>query len=107
MKKFRGLPGIEDHLASIGNGVPVEVPELNHIVDAIMAYCDVTKEQATRILCLFFQEIRSAMLKGDTVDIRGLGDFFISSPVTTKNTKRVFAKFKPKKSLVNRMKTNV
>jgi nucleoid DNA-binding protein len=103
MEEFKGLPGIEEYLAAQGNGHPVEVQELDHVVEALVAYCGLTKEQSTRVLSLFFQEIRSAMLKGETVDIRGLGSFFISSPVTTDNTKKVFAKFKPKRSLLNRM----
>ena len=107
MKKFKGLQGIEDHLASMGNGFPIEVTELDHIVDAIVAYCDVTREQGTRILCLFFQEIRSAMLKGEIININGLGMFFISSPATTKNLERVFAKFKPNRSFIKRIKSNV
>jgi len=107
LEEFKGLPGIEEYLASQGNGLPVEVPELQHIADGIVAYCGVTKEQSIRILSLFFQEIRTAMLKGEVVDIRGLGMFLVSSPVTTKNSKKVFAKFRPKQSLIKRMtKTN-
>lgn len=101
--EFHGLPDIEDYLSSHGNGSPIDVSELNHITEAIVAYCDLTKEQANRVLYLFFQEIRSEMLKGNVVDIRGFGQFLISSPAVTSNSKKVFPKFKPKKSLIRRL----
>jgi nucleoid DNA-binding protein len=101
--EFQGLPGIEEYLASQGNGCPVDVSELDHISEAIVAYCGFTKDQAQRILSLFFQEIRTAMLGGKVVDIRGFGSFLISSPNVTSNTKKVFPKFKCKKSLSKRL----
>ena len=103
LENFKGLPGIEDHLAAHGAGQPIEVQELEHIVEAIEAYCGLTKEQSNRLLCLFFQEIRSAMLRGEIVDIRGLGSFFIASPSITSNTIKVFPKFTPKRSLLRRL----
>ena len=103
MQEFKGLPGIEEFLASRGDGCPVEVTGLEHVADALVAYCGLTKEQSQRLLSLFFQEIRTAMLNGDVVDIRGLGSFLVSSPATTRNSKKVFAKFQPKRSLLKRL----
>lgn len=103
MEEFDGLPGIDEYLAARGDGHPIEVKELDHICEALVAYCGFTKEQSVRILSLFFQEIRSAMLKGEVIDIRGLGTFFISSPNTTGNALKVFPKFKAKKILAKRM----
>lgn len=102
-EEFNGLPGIEEFLAAKGSGQPIEVPELEHIADALVAYTGLTKEQSIRILILFFQEIRTSMLNGEVVDIRGLGSFFVSSPATTQTLKRVFVKFKPKRSLIKRI----
>ncbi len=101
--EFQGLPGIEDYLASRGNGSPIDVSELDHISEALVAYCGFTKEQANRVLTLFFQEIRAAMLRGLIIDIRGLGSFFISSPNVTSNIERVFPKFKSKQSFLRRL----
>ena len=101
--EFNGLPGIEDYLASQGNGNPIDVSELDHISEALVAYCGFTKDQSKRILTLFFQEIRAAMLGGDVVDIRGLGSFFISSPNVTSNVERIFPKFKSKRSFLKRL----
>lgn len=101
--EFKGLPGIVDFLSSKGDNQPIEINELNSLTDAIIAYTGVTKKQSIRILSLFFQNIRSSMLKGDTVDIRGLGMFLISSPLTTGTRIKTFPKFKPKKSLLKRM----
>ena len=101
--EFKGLPGIEEFLASQGDKLPVEVSELDHLTDAVVAYTGLTKDQSSRILSLVFQEIRTSMINGESVDIRGLGTFLVSSPATTKTRKKVFAKFKPKRSLLNRM----
>lgn len=103
MKEFKGLPGIEEYLSSKGDGCPVEVNELEHITDALVAYCGFTKEQSKRVLSLFFQEIRTSMLNSEVVDIRGLGSFLVSSPATTSNSKKVFAKFQPKRSFLKRL----
>lgn len=103
MEEFDGLPGIDEYFAGKGDGHPVEAKELDHICEALIAYCGLTKEQSQRIVSLFFQEIRTAMLKGEAVDIRGFGTFFISSPVTTGNSRKVFPKFKAKKSLIKRI----
>jgi len=103
MEEFEGLPGIKEYLSAQGDGVPVEVPELEHVADELVAYTGLTKEQSYRIISLLFQEIRSTMLNGDQVDIRGFGTFLVSSPATTGNAKRVFPKFKPKKSLLQRI----
>jgi nucleoid DNA-binding protein len=101
--EFQGLPGIEEYLASRANWCPIDVSELDHISESIVAYCGVTKEQAKRILTQFFQVIRSTMLSGNVVDIRGFGSFFISSPAVSSNSKKVFPKFKAKKSLSRRL----
>lgn len=107
--EFNGLPGIDQYLSSQGDGAPIDISGLDHIIEAITAYCGLTKEQSNRILCLFFQEIRSSMLRGDVVDLRSLGSFFVSSPKVTSNIQRVFPKFKAKKSLIKRLngKTNI
>jgi nucleoid DNA-binding protein len=101
--EFNGLPGIEEYLASRANGYPIDISELDHISEAIVAYCGFNKDQSRRVLSLFFQEIRTFMLSGQSVDIRGFGSFFISSPKVTSNTKKVFPKFKCKKSLSKRL----
>ena len=101
--EFQGLPGIEEYLSSIGNGCPIDVSELDHISEALVAYCGFTKEQSNRILALFFQEIRSLMLAGKIIDMRSLGSFYISSPLVSSNSKKIFPKFKSKKSLIKRL----
>jgi len=106
--EFIGLPGIEEYLLSRENLCQIDVSELDHVSESLVAYCGFTKKQAIRILSLFFHEIRTTMLKGGIVDIRGFGSFFISSPSVTSNTKRVFPKFKAKRSLSRRLNaTNI
>lgn len=100
--EFKGLPGIDDYFASKDYNLPIEVSELDQIIEAIIAYTGVTKEQSIRILSLFFNELRTNMLNGNLINIRHLGSFVIQSPSTTK-TKNIFVQFKPKKSLIKRM----
>jgi hypothetical protein len=100
---FEGLPGIEDYLESRAHGCPIDVSELDHIIEHIVAYCGLTKEQSKRILTIFFQVIRSLMLRGKIVDIRGFGSFFISSPSVNKNSFKIFPKFRSKRSLIRRL----
>lgn len=102
-ESFNGLPGIEEYLASRGNGQPIEVQELKHITDALVAFSNLSEEQANRILVLFFQEIRSSILKGEIVNIRRLGTFLMSSPKITGTKRKIFPKFIPKYSLTKRL----
>ncbi len=46
--EFKGLPGIEEFLASQGDNLPVEVSELDQIIDAIVAYTGLTEEQSSK-----------------------------------------------------------
>ena len=106
MEEFKGLPGISEYLSSRGDGCPVQVSELEHMVDEIMAYTGFTKELSERILALFFQEIRTALLNDEGVNIRSLGAFSKSRLRTIKNRTRIQLRFIPKKSLINRLKSN-
>lgn len=104
MEEFEGLPGIEEYLGSLDSDkYKIRVSNLNHISEALVAYCGFSKEQSERLLSLFFQEIRKLMLTEKIIDFRKLGDFFISSPKTTNNIIRTFPKFKPKKSLIKEL----
>lgn len=107
LEEFQGLPGIEEYLSSRGDGAPVSADKLEHITDALVAYCGFTREQSQRFVSIFFQEIRSSMLRGETVDIRGFGRFVVASPITTNNMSRVFPRFRIKKSLYRRLNKNV
>ena len=49
------------------------------------------------------EEIRNLLLRKNNIDIRGLGNFYVSSPAVSNNSKKVFVKFKPKKSLVDKL----
>lgn len=105
--KFEGLDNIEDYLESRGNNVPVEVPELGTIIDIVSSKTNLNKEEAEQIVKLYFQEIRNIMLSGKIAYIPNFGTFFISSPKTTKNKTRVFAKFNPSKVIVERLNAKI
>jgi nucleoid DNA-binding protein len=103
MGSFKGFEGIEEYSAVRGDGAPVSVPELDHIINEIVSHTKLTKEQTNRILSILFQEIRFAMLSGKAVNIHGIGSLFISSPKTSKTKIRVFPKFIPSKTLIKKM----
>ena len=101
--EFKGLPGIDEYLIGRGHGHPLSIKAVQHLVDQVSARTLLNSDQSKQIVEQFFEVIRSALLAGEIVNIRGLGRFEISSPGISNNKKRVFAKFKPKRSLVKRM----
>jgi hypothetical protein len=101
--KFHGLPDINQFLTGLGNQCPVTVPELGDIVEEVSARTKLSEDQANQVVKLFFQEIRGHLLRNGMVDISSLGRFFISSPSISGNKKRIFPKFKAKRSLIKRM----
>jgi nucleoid DNA-binding protein len=100
---FKGLPDIEEYLTFHGDKVPVEIPELDQVVSAVTARTKLTEDQASQVVRLFFQEIRGILLRGGCVELQDLGQFVISSPKTTGNSKKIFPKFKASRSLSRRM----
>ena len=103
MEKPELLPDIEDYLESIDHNLPVSTVGLEHIEGSIVANTKLNEHDSKVILRLFFQELRNSLLRKNKVDIRSLGRFYISSPATSNNTKKVFVKFKPKKSLIKKL----
>lgn len=101
--EFDGLPGIDDYLGNDGNIYPVDVSELDYISEAIIANCNITKEQSIRIMKLFFQEIRSLMLSGEIIHIQNFGKFYINCPLVTGTVNKIFARFRPVHSLVHKI----
>ena len=99
-KKLEFLPDIDDYLESMST--PVQVAGIEDIVDQVAAKTGLDLESATIVVQSIFQEIRNAMLKGETVTLRGFGEFYVSSPKNG-NKVRVFPKFKPYKSLTRKM----
>lgn len=97
------LPGIEEYFESLDNNLPISTVGLEQVVGAVMAKTNLNEFDSNEIVRLFFQEIRNSLLKKSIVDIRSLGRFYVSSPKTSGNTKKVFVKFKPKKSLIRKM----
>lgn len=102
-KKPNLLPNIEDYFESINHNLPISILGLEQIEAAIIAKTKLDKNNSKIILCLFFQEIRNALLRKKKIDIRELGSFIISSPAVTSTKKRIFVKFTPKPKLVKKI----
>ena len=96
------LPDIEAYLESIDNSAPVDISELDNIVETVMARTGLDKITAETIVRLFFQEIRNAMLRGEKVTLRRFGAFYIASPIHG-NKQYIFPKFKPYKKFIERL----
>lgn len=105
MEEFKGLAGINEYLSSRGDGYPVQVSELEHMIDELVAHTGFTRELSERILALFFQEIRTAMLNNEGVNIRSLGVFSKSRVVTKRSGTRTCLRFRPKRNLVLRLRS--
>jgi integration host factor subunit beta len=70
------------------------------IIEALKAETGLTKNEATTVVNLFFDEMSNALAKGDRVEIRGLCSFFVKKykAYTGRNPKTgEKVKIKPKK----------
>lgn len=106
MSKIDFYPDIYEYLEGADNSKNVKVNNLEDIYLKIRAHTALSREASRELLKWFFQEIRSAMLRGDEVYLRKFGKFRLSSPVTTKNKRKVFLEFKPYENLVNKINKN-
>lgn len=95
-------PDIEEYLESTTNKKSVSSKGLDELVYRVRAATGLDYDIAQQIVRLYFQEIRNAMLRGDVVALKGLGKFFVSSPLHG-NEERIFPKFEPYKSLADRL----
>lgn len=97
------LPGIEEYLETVDNKKSVSSRGLEEFVVQVQLKTGLDKQTSKVIVQAFFQEVRNSMLRGDTVTLRGLGKFFISSPRSAKNKERVFPVFKPYNQLIKKL----
>lgn len=75
----------------------------DYVLEKLRAKTGLTKDQCRMILTKFFETIRVEILNGNRIILKEFGSFFMSSPVTTKNSLKVFPKFKPSKKLLQRL----
>jgi len=47
------------------------------LIEILRGECDLTKQEASAVVAIFFDEISNALAKGDRVEIRGLCSFFV------------------------------
>lgn len=96
-------PDIYDYLESVENSKSINVNGFEELIYKIRAHTGLSFEASSLVLKHFFQDIRSAMLRGDIVALSGFGKFFISSPKNTNNKQKIFAKFKAYPPLSNKL----
>lgn len=97
------LPTIHDYLDSIDNKKSVSAKDLEEFVEQVQIKTGLDYDTSALIVKNFFQEIRNSMLRGEIITLRGLGKFFIASPLTNSTKKRVFPSFKPYKKLIEKL----
>lgn len=97
------LPGITEFLESLDDNFPVTTENLDELIALIQSSTGLNKESSEIILRLFFQEIRTQVLKGNSVTIKGFGKFYITSPKTNNNKKKIYPTFKPSKELITNL----
>jgi len=94
---------IYDYLESVDNEKAVKSKGLEELIYKIHASVNVDYDTASLIVRMIFQEIRNAMLRGDEVNLRGFGKFYISSPKKSGNKIKVFPKFQPHNTLMRKI----
>jgi nucleoid DNA-binding protein len=94
------LPNIHQYLEQANNNRSVNIENLDEIVYRIHASTGLSLEASEIVLKSFFQEIRNSILRGEVVRLAKLGKFFLSTPKTVKNKKRIFPKFQLYKQLL-------
>ena len=70
------------------------------LIEALKAEAGLTKNEATAVVSLFFNEMLNALTNGDRVELRGLCSFYVKNykPYTGRNPKTgEQVKIKPKK----------
>ncbi len=97
------LPGIEEYLETADNKKSVSSDGLEDMINLIQIKTGLNQKTSKTILEMFFQEVRNSILRGETVTIRNLGKFFVSSPNSSNNKRRVFPVFKPYKKFINNL----
>jgi nucleoid DNA-binding protein len=97
------LPDIYQFLDESEDIKSVNISAIEEIAYKIHASTSLSKEASFIVLRLFFQEIRGNILQGNTVVLANLGKFFLSTPKTSNNKKRIFPKFKPYKKLLGKL----
>ncbi|HVI41602.1 MAG TPA: HU family DNA-binding protein [Anaerovoracaceae bacterium] len=102
-KPVEFLPDISQYLEQLESTKSVTAKGLEEIIYRMHASTGISKEACMIVIKIYFQEIRSAILRGDKVVLAGLGKFILASPKNSGNKKRVFPKFKPYKTLIKRM----
>lgn len=103
MNKDNLLPDIYDYLESVDLDSAVANKDVDDIVNDLVTRTHLTKDVAKIIVETFFQEIRNNMLRGNIIKFHHFGNLYVASPKNKKSKKRIFAKFAPSKSLLNKM----
>lgn len=102
------FPNIDQVNADNYDSQPVTLENLDYLIDKIIARTGLTYDQVSIIVKLYFNEIRTQVLNGKTVNIGQLGKLYCKLQ-RLKNSKDKFSihlKFKASKQLIKRTKFN-
>lgn len=99
----RFYKGIEEYLEDSNNNLTISLFGLDDLVDFVYSNIDLPKDICKILIKVILNEIRILLLKGEKLVFANFGTFFISSPKTSKTSKKVFLKFKPSKYLINKL----
>lgn len=93
-------PDVEKYLESVDDGTSVTLDGLMDLLQAVMSKSSIDNERVKIITRLFFQEMRTALLRGEAISIKKLGKFKVYNPNDGSSKKRVFLKFKPSPQII-------
>ena len=104
------FPNIDDYNSENYDAHPVTLENLDHLIYKIVARTNLTYDQVSIIVKLYFNEIRSQVLKGKVVNIGNLGKLFcnvkFSKKIKSKDKHLIKLKFKASNLLIRRCKYN-
>ena len=101
-------PNIDDYNDENYDGQPITLENLDYFVYKIVAKTGLTYDQVSIIVKLYFNEVRTQVLKGSIINIGDLGKLFIEIK-PSKNSKdkfRLKIKFKATKRLIKKVRFN-
>lgn len=92
-------PDIYEHLELSDNSKSVSTKGLDELILIVRASTGLNYDVCLTLVKYFFQEIMNGMLRGDKITLKGLGKFYIASPLT--GNRNIIPRFIPYKSLTN------
>lgn len=105
-KDLQLLPDIHAYLETIRTEDSVSSKGLEELIFKIRSITGLSEETCSDIISLFFEEIRNGILRGEIIELRGFGKFYVACPKNKITKNRVVARFRPAPLLIKKLNEN-